>query len=163
MNQYKFLTELELSELKDALKQDRERFPRNAALLELMLKTGARPQEALNIQPQDLNSEFNTVFIKGLKGSKDREIPIKQDLFIRIKLLIPFNIKYSMLDTVWNRYKPQNKSLKCLRHTFAIELFKKHRDLRLVQLALGHKNISNTMIYADYVYSREEMKKVLAI
>ena len=35
-----------------------------------------------------------------------------------------------------------------LRHTFAMNLYRRTRDLRLVQTALGHKRITTTEIYA---------------
>jgi site-specific recombinase XerD len=35
-----------------------------------------------------------------------------------------------------------------LRHTFAMNLYRKTGDLRLVQTALGHRHISTTEIYA---------------
>ena len=39
---------------------------------------------------------------------------------------------------------------------------RRRRDVgRLVQVALGHRNITNTMIYADYVYSQQELKKLI--
>jgi integrase/recombinase XerC len=53
------------------------------------------------------------------------------------------------------------KKFHSLRHTFAIELYQKTKDLRLVQVALGHRNITNTMIYADYVYSQQELRKLI--
>ena len=33
--------------------------------------------------------------------------------------------------------------------------------LDLLQIALGHRNITNTMIYADFVYSQDEMRKLI--
>ena len=35
-----------------------------------------------------------------------------------------------------------------LRHTFATELYRRTRDLGLVQAALGHASITSTMVYA---------------
>ncbi|CAM5999402.1 unnamed protein product [Sphagnum balticum] len=37
----------------------------------------------------------------------------------------------------------------------------KTKDLRLVQVALGHRNITNTMVYADYIYSQQELRKLI--
>ncbi|HMN69805.1 MAG TPA: hypothetical protein PKC28_14775 [Bdellovibrionales bacterium] len=42
-----------------------------------------------------------------------------------------------------------------------MRLYKKSKDLRLVQVALGHRNITNTMVYADYVYSQQELRKLI--
>jgi integrase len=162
----KFLLDNELSLLLSILNKDNSR---NGLILILLLKTGARASEILEIRPCDLNLESQTVLIRGLKGSDDRELPLSQSLFERLvleskgsKLYDPiFPISYQRLDQIWAFYRPVKKKLHSLRHTFAIELYKKHRDLRLVQIALGHRNIQNTMVYAQYVYSKEELRKIL--
>jgi len=72
-----------------------------------------------------------------------------------------FPITYNRYRQIWEMYRPTHKKLHSLRHTFAIELYKKTKDIRLVQFALGHRNITNTMIYADYVYSQQELRKLI--
>lgn len=72
-----------------------------------------------------------------------------------------FDITYPRLVQIWLNYRPVEKSFHALRHTFAIRLYKKNRDIRLLQFALGHRNIANTMIYADYVYSQEELRRLI--
>jgi integrase/recombinase XerC len=109
-----------------------------------------------------------TVFIRGIKGSNDRELPIEARLFERLHRYSRaqtsdriFPIGYHRLRQIWDWYRPVAKKFHCLRHTFAIRLYRKTKDLRLVQVALGHRNITNTMIYADYVYSQQELKKLI--
>ncbi|MGH1468941.1 MAG: tyrosine-type recombinase/integrase [Bdellovibrionales bacterium] len=160
----------ELSELNRILSLFKKKDARNTCMVELALNTGARASELLNIRWMDLDTTEKTVFIKGLKGSNDREIPIQPDLYERIKKLknpeallkdSVFNISYPRLIQIWNDYKPVNKKFHSLRHTFALNLYKKTRDLRLVQVALGHRNIQNTIVYAEYVYSTEELRKLI--
>src|SRR4029078_13062774 len=98
----------------------------------------------------------------------DREIPLPRDLFerlLRYAGTIPgekiFDLTYNRFGDIWVHYIPAAKKLHALRHTFAIRLFKKTKDLRLVQLALGHRNITNTMVYADYIYSQSELKRLI--
>jgi integrase len=72
-----------------------------------------------------------------------------------------FPITYNRLRQIWDLYRPVQKKFHSLRHTFAIQLYKKTKDIRLVQVALGHRNVMNTMIYADYVYSQTELRKLI--
>ena len=37
------------------------------------------------------------------------------------------------------------------RHTYATELYRSSKDIRLVQKALGHASLSTTMIYTHIV------------
>ena len=133
------------------------------------LRTGGRATELLELRKSDLNAYDETVFIRGIKGSNDREIPLETVLFERLAefakpLKAPdliFDIGYHRLRQIWDWYRPVPKKFHSLRHTFAIRLYRKTKDLRLVQVALGHRNITNTMIYADYVYSQQELKKLI--
>ena len=170
LNKTKYLLKPEVDRLEALLKTYQDREPRNILLLALALKTGARASELLQLRTIDLNEYDQTVFVRGIKGSNDREIPLAPDLFGRLKrysatsasvseLLFP--IGYHRLHQIWEMYRPVPKKFHALRHTFAIQVYQKTKDIRLVQTALGHRNIMNTMIYADYVYTQEEMKKIL--
>lgn len=168
LNKNKYLLEPELEKLNSLLDSYMESDMRNCLLLKLALKTGARAQELLNLKKIDINMYEESVLIRGIKGSNDREIPLKADVFRLLKkysdsqdsqLLFP--ISYSRLRQIWEFYRPVPKKFHCLRHTFAIQIYKKTRDIRLVQVALGHRNVMNTMIYADYVYSQQELKRLI--
>ncbi len=168
LNKNKYLLDPEVDHLDRVLGSARETDPRDTLMLELGLKTGARALELLSLRKVDLNPYDETVFIYGIKGSNDREIPITTDLFQRlqkhaatVKSDLLFEIGYHRLRQIWDWYRPVPKKFHCLRHTFAIRLYRKTKDLRLVQVALGHRNITNTMIYADYVYSQQELKKLI--
>lgn len=142
---------------------------RDALILFLALRTGGRAMELLTLRKVDINTYDQTLFIRGLKGSNDRELPIApflfealvdyaQDLKSSAEL---FPIGYHRLRQIWDWYRPAPKKFHSLRHTFAIRLYRKTKDLRLVQVALGHRNITNTMVYADYVYSQQELRKLI--
>lgn len=168
LNKNKYLLEPELKKLFELLNKYEESDFRNSLMLQVALKTGARAQELLNITKSDLDIYEETILIRGIKGSNDREIPIPSSLFRKVKTYSSqnpdqrlFPITYNRLRQIWDLYRPTPKKFHCLRHTFAIELYKKTRDVRLVQVALGHRNIMNTMIYADYVYSKQELKKLI--
>lgn len=168
LNKSKYLLENELLELERVLRMFKEKSIRDTCLIESAFKTGARATELLNITWKDLDTTEQTIFIKGLKGSNDREIPVKKELFNRILSIKelhdsdrPFNISYPRLVQIWNDYRPVQKKFHSLRHSFALNLYKKTRDLRLVQVALGHRNIQNTIVYAEYVYTTEELRKLI--
>lgn len=174
LNRTKYLLDDEYHRLVQILSSFEIKDPRNVDLLELALSTGARASELLALSYADLNSNDSSVYIHGSKGSNDRELPIKDSLFRRLnshrKETISdggvsnvkiFDISYSRLRQIWELYRPVPKKFHSLRHTFAIRLYKKAKDIRLVQYALGHRNINNTMIYAEYVYSQEELRKLI--
>lgn len=164
VNQTKFLSPAEFKTLSETLERNKITDERNCTLIWLLLATGGRAMEILNLSPASLNHEARTVFIKGLKNSKDREIPLKPWLFNRLAKIQGeklFPISYSRLKQIWDHYRPVRKKLHATRHTFAIQLYRKTKDIRLVQTALGHRSISNTMVYADYDYSQKELRKLI--
>ena len=171
LNKNKYLLAPEVEELESTIKEYMEIYPRDALLLSVALKTGARATEILNIKYSDINEFDQTIFLKGIKNSNDRELPLSPRLFKKLMRYVRhsnrkpeeqlFDISYNRFRQIWEHYRPVNKKLHALRHTFAIELYKKTKDLRLVQLALGHRSITNTMIYANYIYSQKELKKLI--
>lgn len=169
LNKNKYLLDPEAERLEEILDSFIDKDERNCLLLLLALKTGARVQELLNLTKSDINSHDQTIFIRGIKGSNDREIPLAPAFFDRLAQYSQnlanseklFDISYNRLRQIWDMYRPVHKKLHSLRHTFAIRLYKKTKDLRLVQVALGHRNITNTMIYADYVYSQQELRRLI--
>lgn len=134
---------------------------RDCVLLSLALETGARAQEILNIKQSDLFLSDNVVLIRGLKGSRDRELPVRPDLMKALVHFVPFTIKYRRLEQVWRCHRPVKKKFHSLRHTFAIELYIRTKDLKLVQLALGHASPTSTAVYTDFLYARDEMRRIL--
>lgn len=169
LNKNKYLLPPEVERLEKLLNDHLDRDLRNCLMLLLALRTGGRAQEILNLRKSDLNAYDQTVLIRGLKGSNDREIPLPPQLFQKLQRYADsvtqgaelFPIGYHRLHQVWELYRPIPKKLHSLRHTFAIRLYQKTKDLRLVQVALGHRNITNTMIYADYVYSQQELRRLI--
>ena len=168
LNKNKYLLPPEVERLEILLRDFVDLDTRNCLMILLGLKTGGRAQEILNLTKADLNSYDQSVFIRGLKNSNDREIPLHPSLYAKVQryadsLSSPelFPIGYHRLHQIWEHYRPIHKKFHSLRHTFAIQLYQKTKDLRLVQVALGHRNIANTMVYADYVYSQQELRRLI--
>ena len=142
---------------------------RNHAIIGVLLFTGLRAQELLNLQTIDINLEGGVLLVREGKGAKDRYVPIHHKLGYIMKRYIsdrkrlnkqsPYFFVGTKSDLPLS-YKDINKICKkisittgikftphCLRHTFgsvAIE-----QDMGLVQLKeiMGHSNIASTMIY----------------
>jgi integrase/recombinase XerC len=161
INQTKYLSDKEIKHLEKYCINDLPDI--RAALMLVGYYTGARATEILSLTPESLCD--NSIYIVGLKGSNDREIPIPPFLFRFLKTLEGpklFPIHYNTLRRWWNLYRPHpTKTFHSLRHTCAIQLCQKGVDIRVVKYVLGHRGINNTMLYADYVYSQNELKGVL--
>lgn len=154
----KYLSDVELNDTVRIL----ERYPsRDTTIIRLAIATGARASELLKITKNDLDENAKAVYIRAVKGSLDRWIPLTDDLFAAVKEYLPFDIKYDRLDDIWRFYRPVEKSFHSLRHTFAINLYRRTKDVKLVQMALGHKSMTSTQIYMNFVYSMEEMRRAL--
>lgn len=170
MNKEKFLSDSEYARLRLMVRKDTRRY---AILLKLYMFTGARAHEGLAVRFKHLDKDTKSVFIIGLKGSSDREIPLPPWYFLQLynyakkrcktpeSKIFPFC--YTILNRIWHFYRPVKKRFHSLRHTIAIKVFKDTRDIKLVQILLGHRSIKNTMVYLDYVYSQNEMKRILKV
>lgn len=142
---------------------------RDALLISIALHTGGRALEVLNLKVRDFDPRAQSIYITGIKGSRDREVPIPKWLAIEIQAFIKakgpqdrlFDISYPRLRQIWLIYRPANKVFHSLRHTFALRVYLRTKDVRLLQLALGHKSILNTIIYVDYVHSMSELRRIL--
>lgn len=149
----KYLTETEEKFLRARLEGEDEPL---RLYFEVLLATGCRPSEALDLHSFDLVDDTHSVKITGLKDSLDREIGLEPNLFARLKAHAKAQPSSRLFTTGirnyrahWHRIRPVKKKLHGLRHTFAVRLYLKTKDIKLVQYALGHKNIQNTMIYTE--------------
>lgn len=170
MNQTKYLTDPEHDHLESLLARLAKFNHRDTLMIELLLKTGARQGELLNLTPLHIDQHNKAILIRGSKGSADREIPLSNRLFEQLMTHVGpdrqpmdklFPITPRRLQYIWGEWRPSKKPLHCLRHTFAIRAYKKTKDIRLVQRALGHRSLANTLIYQQYVYGMEELRQLI--
>lgn len=165
----KYLNEAEQRELELELQRRSKDELRNTTLILFMLKTGARPDETISVLCKDINHYDRSVYIKTQKGGIDRIVPLTQDLYERILKIMPkdpnarlFNIGTHRFRQIWNLYRPNGKRLHSLRHTFAVNIYKKSgNNLSLVQKALGHTSIQTTAIYLQIQHDLEDFRKVI--
>lgn len=175
----KYLTQIECLDLEQNIEkiktlQKKNAKPveyRNAVMIELLYRTGMRSSEMLLLRPMDLYKDTQSIQVATVKGGKDREIPIRVDLFNELCYLaegIPredkiFTIGHRNLLEVWNKFRPAKKKLHSLRHTYAYNLYKRSKDLLLCKRALGHRSINSTMVYQEEYYQQEDLNRLLEI
>ncbi len=170
LNKAKVLSDDEFRELSGSLENNEKTDFRNTTLIWMLLHTGARVSEVLAIRSQDLVDEGMTVFIRGLKGSKDRELPLYPYLYNRMKVLagqvnndsgLIFNFGYHRARDIWAWYRPSDKRVHSIRHYRALQIYKKTKNLLIVQRVLGHRNVKSTMIYLEYAVGSQEIMQAL--
>ena len=179
----KTLTETEVDELLQAPDITDVIGHRDKAMLELMYATGLRVSELITLKMSQVNFNQGVIRVVG-KGNKERLVPIGEESvkwledFIstsrtdilqkqQIDFLFPNKRGQSMTrQTFWYAIKRYSKkagirkniSPHGLRHAFATHLLNHGADLRVVQLLLGHSDLSTTQIYTHI--ARERLKKL---
>ena len=163
------------------LAQPNPRYPtgeRNRLMLSLMLNTGLRLSEVTGLQWRDLDLNTGKLFVRQGKGAKDRVLWVGEtdvNLLRRWRqrqadeINSPCHYVFSTLEgkRVSNRYVqqmvarvavkaglPKHVHPHTLRHTFATDLYRATGKILLVQKALGHADVSTTMLYS-HVYDGE--------
>ena len=166
----KFLTYEEKIQLEALLERYRDSDLRNTTMLLIMLKVGCRPREVLNLTWGDVDRIRMRIFVKTLKRGKSRYVPISQAMLLRLEELgfrdsdaVIFDLSYNMFLRIWKDYRPVEKKLHCLRHTFAMSCYEKKKDLKVVQDLLGHRNLTTTAIYLDFESSDAEKRVALGL
>jgi len=152
---------------------------RDRAMLELLYATGLRVSELVAVKTFEVNLDAGVVRVMG-KGSKERLVPLGEEAADWIsRYLKSRNHKSHALfltsrgagmtrQAFWHlirrygaRAIPGKKlSPHVLRHAFATHLINHGADLRVVQLLLGHADISTTQIYTHV--ARERLKALHA-
>jgi integrase/recombinase XerD len=147
---------------------------RNYVLLELLYGTGMRVSELVALLRSAIVRDASMLVVRG-KGDKERMVPLndraKDALLSYLKKLppgrfaFPANTKEGYLARqVFARelkqiaidagIDPGKISPHILRHAFASHLLERGADLRVVQVLLGHADISTTQIYTHILDER---------
>lgn len=152
---------------------------RDRAMLELLYATGLRVTELVNLQHQQLNMRQGVIRVTG-KGQKERLIPMGEEALNWLQTYLrdarPVLVYGQLCEALfltqrhaamtrhafWHlikRYAKQSEiktplSPHTLRHAFATHLLNHGADLRVVQMLLGHSNISTTQIYTHVAQAR---------
>lgn len=155
---------------------------RDRTMLEVLYASGLRVTELCQLRRQNLGLDQGLVRVIG-KGNKERLVPLGENarewlerylLEVRPELpdprggtLFPGRTGAPMTrQTFWHRIKHWARQAEIavdlsphtLRHAFATHLVNHGADLRVVQLLLGHEDLSTTQIYTHV--ARERLKQL---
>jgi integrase/recombinase XerD len=159
---------------------------RDRAMLETLYATGLRVSELVGLRLHEVNFDMGVVRIFG-KGGKERLVPLGEQSIDLLRSYLaearPLILGRQQSDDIFvtargsamtrqafwqliKRYSrsagidPARLSPHVLRHAFATHLLNHGADLRVVQLLLGHSDISTTQIYTHI--ARERLKTLHA-
>lgn len=173
------LTESQVEALLDAPPVDEPLGLRDRAMLELMYAAGLRVSELVGLELQGLGLRQGVVRTLG-KGGKERLVPLGDEALDWLERYLadarPELDRSGRCETVfltargagmtrqafWYRVKAHARaagireeiSPHSLRHSFATHLLNHGADLRVVQLLLGHSDLSTTQIYTHVARQR---------
>lgn len=181
----KTLSEQEVEDLLHAPDKHGEEGLRDRAMLEVLYATGLRVSELVGLLMSQVDAEAGVIRVIG-KGGRERLVPLGEEALFwlkrysdeaRLRLLggesssaifvtrrgtamtrqaFWHNIKrYALKAGVRTSLSPHT-----LRHAFATHLINHGADLRVVQLLLGHADLSTTQIYTHV--ARERLKSLHA-
>ncbi|NBC48857.1 MAG: site-specific tyrosine recombinase XerD [Gammaproteobacteria bacterium] len=181
----KTLTEADVEALLTSPDTDDPRGHRDRTMLEVLYASGLRVTELVTLRPDAVSLTQGVVRITG-KGGKERLVPLGEEAtswiasYVRgpravllgsraCDYLFPTQRSDCMTrQAFWQlikRYAAEAGILKPLsphtvRHAFATHLLNHGADLRVVQMLLGHSDLSTTQIYTHV--ARERLKQLHA-
>ena len=173
------LSEDEVEALLNAPKTSTALGLRDRTMLELMYASGLRVSEMVNLQLDQVNLQRGLIRLTG-KGNKERLAPIGEEALKWLQnylhsarptllkgetgspVFVTYRAKAMSRQAFWyliKRYAKQVAIAKplsphSLRHAFATHLLNHGADLRVVQILLGHSDLSTTQIYTHIAKQR---------
>jgi integrase/recombinase XerC/integrase/recombinase XerD len=143
---------------------------RDRLIVRTIYATGVRVSELCGINIEDIDFEDGTIRVRG-KGGKIRIVFVdpdtldEMDRFIGSRIEGPLfpgqmghNLSPRAVQHIFRKYAPEGITPHKIRHSYASELYRRSKNLRVVQENLGHTSIKTTEIYLHT--DLEERKKV---
>lgn len=179
----KTLTEAEVEALLSAPDTETDLGLRDRAMLELMYATGLRVSELVQLDLVNVQMNQGVLRVVG-KGNKERLVPIGEQALEWLRVYLgsarPALMKGGQSERMFVTSRRDGMSRQAfwhavgrharaaginrgisphgLRHAFATHLLNHGADLRVVQLLLGHSDLSTTQIYTHV--AREGLKRL---
>ena len=152
---------------------------RDRAMLELLYACGLRVSELTSLQMSQVSLNQGVIRVFG-KGSKERLVPMGEEALYLLQQFLresrpellrgmPADVVFPSRrgrqmtrQTFWYRIKIHARSAgisrslspHTLRHAFATHLLNHGADLRVVQMLLGHSDLTTTQIYTHVARQR---------
>ena len=150
---------------------------RNKLIISLLLDTGVRVSELVDIRINNINYEERIIKVLG-KGNKERFVFFTSKTLEILNGYLSIRNSKALVDNLLINYKGEKLSVRyiqklvkeigekigldihphLLRHTFATDLLNHGLDIRLIQELLGHENLDTTQIYTHV--SNSKVKEV---
>lgn len=126
----------------------------------VMLETGLRAGEMLNLKGEDIDMKKQTIRVQG-KGAKERIVWFGSESAKWLKLVACHKGVIFTENSVTYRYMMYKEVGKfcprvhphAIRHAFACEQLEKGMDLKSLSILMGHKHQETTEIYAHMTNS----------
>lgn len=149
-----------LSKAKDAAAR------RDHAMILLMLRTGLRVGSVVALRVEDLDLPHGTLEVHRVKGGTPLRVYLPRDVKACLRRFIGRRRTGALFcgpcgEQITTRHVQrlvvrwcqragiaQKVSPHCLRHAYAMQLYRASGDVLLVQAALGHRSIASTLTYA---------------
>ena len=177
----RILSKLEYRALRDTARDDKRTF----AIIEVLLQTGVSISELslMKIPHIDIdeNSETGVLHIPARDSKEERKVPLNKAVIEAIKTymqearpeldseylfitktgnaLLVRNIR-STIDRYFRSAGVENAKVNDLRHTFIAHHLAQGTSLQTVSKIVGHKRISTTEKYLEYVEKETEEEKM---
>jgi len=150
----KYLKHSQVIRLINTIENERDRL-----IVRLIYATGVRVSELCSISIEDIDFEDHTIRVRG-KGGKIRTVFIDDETleevgrFIGNKIAGPLfpgqqgkHLSPRTVQHIFRQYAPLGITPHKIRHSYASELYRRSKNLRVVQENLGHSSIKTTEIY----------------
>lgn len=150
----KYLKHSQVIRLLKSIDDDTDRL-----IVRLIYATGVRVSELCSIDIGDIDFEEHTIRVKG-KGDKIRTVFVDEETLAEIEghigntIMGPLfvgqqgkNLSPRTVQRIFQRYAPPGITPHKIRHSYASELYRRSKNLRVVQENLGHSSIKTTEVY----------------